>query len=316
MKGSGMKKRSLSLFLTLGAMILTALCLGSGPAMAGQTATAGSKTIVTTYSILGSIVKDLVGDACNVRVMIPNGLDPHEWEASAKDVAAMMKADMIVQNGLDLEGGMQNSLAQAKDAGVKFFTAADHIKVRRVGPGEGLPTGDPDQAVGAQDPHIWMDPVDMKQVVTALADQIRADLGIDLSARAAGLEKRLDRLNEEIAALCAGIPQAHRKLVTGHESMGYFAQRYGFKLVGAMIPSLTTQAEVSAADLANLKMQIRENRVKAIFTELGTPSAVVHTISEETGVKVVELTTHSLPEDGSYFTFMHNVATTITDALK
>jgi zinc/manganese transport system substrate-binding protein len=309
-----MKKHHLSSFLALGAMISIALSPGFGRAAPGKSA--HKKTIVATYSVLGSIVKDLVGNACRVRVMIPNGLDPHEWEPSAKDVAAMMKADMIVQNGLDLEGGMQNSLAQAKNGGVKFFTAADHIKVRKVGPGEGLPTGDPDQALGAADPHLWMDPVDMKLVVAALADQIRAELGVDLSVRAANLEKRLDQLNKDIEMSCAGIPFSHRKLVTGHESMGYFAQRYGFKLVGALIPSLSTQAEVSAADLARLKKQIRDNHVKAIFTELGTPSAVVHAISEETGVNVVALTTHSLPADGSYFTFLHDVARTITDALK
>jgi zinc/manganese transport system substrate-binding protein len=309
-----MKKRFLFYLLAVVAMISLILPSGLGQAAPGKAA--GRKTIVATYAILGSIVKDLVGNACRVQVMIPNGLDPHEWEPSAKDVAAMVKADMIVQNGLNLEGGMQKSLAQAKHAGVKFFTASDHIKVRRVAPGEGLPTGDPDQATGAEDPHLWMDPVDMKQVVTALADQIRADLGIDVSARAAVVEKRLDQLNDEVDALCAGIPQAHRKLVTGHESMGYFAQRYGFKLVGAVIPSLSTQAEVSAADLANLKKQIRQNRVNAIFTELGTPGAVVNAISEETGVKVVELTTHSLPADGSYFTFLRDVAKAITNALK
>ena len=157
----------------------------------------------------------------------------------------------------------------------------------------------------------------MKQVVAALAEQIKADLGIDLSTRAAGLEKALDQLNREVSSLCASIPQADRKLVTGHESMGYFAQRYGFKLVGAVIPSLSTEAAVSAADMANLKKQIQENQVKAIFTELGTPRDVVDAISAETGVKVVQLTTHSLPKGGwSYFIFMRDIAKTITGALK
>lgn len=112
------------------------------------------------------------------------------------------------------------------------------------------------------------------------------------------------------------MPAANRKLVTGHESMGYFAQRYNFKLVGAIIPSITTQAEVSASDLANLKQLIEENDVKAIFTELGTSPVVADAIGNETGVKVVELTTHTLPADGSYFTFMRNIAQVITDALK
>jgi zinc/manganese transport system substrate-binding protein len=274
------------------------------------------KTIVVTYSVLGSVVKDLVGDKANVIVPMPNGQDPHEWEPSAKDIETIMKADLIVQNGLGLEGGMEKTLQQAQEAGVKFFTASDHITVRKVGEGEGIPTGDPDQAVGAEDPHLWMDPVDMKAVVAALATQVKTDLGIDLTDRATDLESRLDALNQEVADKVKSLPDANRKLVTGHESMGYFAQRFGFKLVGAIIPSITTQAEVSASDLAALKKLIQDNQVKAIFTELGTPPAVADAIGKETGVKVVELTTHSLPADGSYFTFLRNIAQVIVDGLK
>jgi zinc/manganese transport system substrate-binding protein len=274
------------------------------------------KSIVVTYSILGSIVKDLVGNSATVTVSIPNGLDVHEWEPSAKDIEAINKADLVVQNGLGLEGGMEKTLEAARSAGVKFFTASDYITVRHVGPGEGIPSGDPDQAVGAEDPHLWTDPVAMKSVVSALAVQLKADLGIDVDTRALDLETRLDDLNEEISNEVSTLPQDKRKLVTGHESMGYFAQRYGFKLVGAIIPSVSTEAEVSAADLATLKKEIQENQVKVIFAELGTSPAVAQAISEECGVRVVELTTHSLPSDGSYFTFERNLAQVIVDALK
>ena len=299
----------LALGLTLG--VALSACQPAAPAPA-----ASPKTIVVTYSILGAVVKDLVGDRATVVVSMPNGQDPHEWEPSAKDIETLMKADLIVQNGLGLEGGMQKALGQAQAAGVKFFTASDHITVRHVGPGEGIPSGDPDQAAGAEDPHLWMDPVDMRIIIDALAAQIKADLGVDLADRAKDLDTRLDSLNQEVAAAVTALPPADRKLVTGHESMGYFAQRYGFKLVGAIIPSLTTQAEVSASDLAALKTLIAANQVKAIFTELGTPPAVSEAIGKETGVKVIELTTHSLPADGSYFTFMRNLAHVITDGLK
>lgn len=276
----------------------------------------GKKSIVVTYSILGSIVEELVGNGAVVTVSIPNGLDPHEWEPSAKDIEAINKADLVVQNGLGLEGGMQKTLDAAKNAGVKFFTASDYIVVRHVGQGEGIPSGDPDQAVGAEDPHLWTDPIAMKSIVSALAGQLKSELGIDVDARAQDLEARLDALNQEISDMVAGLPQDNRKLVTGHESMGYFAQRYGFKLVGAIIPSVSTEAEVSAADLATLKEEIQENQVKAIFAELGTSPAVAKAIGDETRVKVVELTTHSLPDDGSYFTFERNLAQVIVDALK
>jgi ABC-type Zn uptake system ZnuABC Zn-binding protein ZnuA len=98
--------------------------------------------------------------------------------------------------------------------------------------------------------------------------------------------------------------------------MGYFAQRYGLKLVGVIIPSLSTQAVVSANDLAVLKKAILDNRVKAIFTELGTSPSVAKAFGDETGVKVVQLSTHTLPEDGSYFSFMKNLAAAISGALK
>jgi zinc/manganese transport system substrate-binding protein len=211
---------------------------------------------------------------------------------------------------------MQKTLQAARDSGVKFFTASDYITVRHVGTGEGIPSGDPDQVIGAPDPHLWMDPLAMKSVVSGLASVLMQDLNLDVSSQAADLENRLDSLNTEIANITAAIPPENRKLVTGHESMGYFAQRYGFKLVGVIIPSLSTQADVSAGDLAALKQAIEDNNVKAIFTELGTSPAVAQAIGEETGVKVVELTTHALPPDGSYFTFMTNIANVITDALK
>ncbi|MHC1773024.1 MAG: metal ABC transporter substrate-binding protein [Flexilinea sp.] len=305
--------KKFKLLSILGILILSLLL------SAYQTSTpskSNPKTIVVTYSILGAVVKDLVGDNADVIVSMPNGQDPHEWEPSAKDIETLTKADLIVQNGLGLESGMGKALEQAKEAGVKFFTASDHITVRRVGVGEGLPTGDPDQAVGAEDPHLWTDPVNMISVVDALAIQIKTDLGIDLADRAKDLDTQLDSLNKELMESVNALPQNSRQLVTGHESMGYFAQHYNLKLVGAIIPGITTQAEVSASDLAELKKLILENQVKAIFTELGTPAAVSEAIGEETGVKVIELTTHNLPEDGSYFTFMRNLTQTIVEGLR
>jgi ABC-type Zn uptake system ZnuABC Zn-binding protein ZnuA len=98
--------------------------------------------------------------------------------------------------------------------------------------------------------------------------------------------------------------------------MGYFAQRYGFKLVGVIIPSLSSQAAVSAADLADLKKAIQDNQVKVIFTELGTSASVAEAIGKETGASVIELATHTVPADGSYFTFLDNLAQTIVNGLK
>ena len=298
-------------------VIVFLLVITGLPALTGCSKTStGGKSIVVTYSILGSIVKDLVGGNATVTVSIPNGQDPHDWEPSARDIETINNADLVIENGLGLEAGLGKTLTQARNSGVKFFTASDHITVRHVGQGEGIPSGDPDQAIGAPDPHLWMDPLTMKDVVAALAPVLKDLLQVDVSAQALDLENRLASLNSEIAGTVSQIPQADRKLVTGHESMGYFAQRYGFKLVGVIIPSLSSQAEVSAADLASLKQAILDNNVQAIFTELGTSPVVAKAIGDETGVKVIELATHILPPDGSYFTFIRGLANTITAALK
>ncbi len=307
-----MKNKFVLLLALIALLFITTLACQPGTV----TSNSGKKSIVVTYSVLGSIVKDLVGDKADITVSIPNGLDPHEWEPSARDIETINKADLVIENGLGLEGGMEKTLQTARNKGVKFFTASDYITVRHVGLGEGIPSGDTDQAIGAEDPHLWMDPLSMKSIVSSLANELTKDLNLDVTSQATDLENKLDSLNSEVANMVAQLPQDNRKLVTGHESMGYFAQRYGFKLVGAIIPSISTQAEVSAADLAGLKNLIQENQVKAIFTELGTSPVVAKAIGDETGVKVIEITTHNLPGDGSYFTFMRNLATVITDALK
>jgi zinc/manganese transport system substrate-binding protein len=301
--------------LVISAVLLTAVLLNIFSCSGPSTQT-GKKSIVVTYSILGSVVKELVGDQANITISVPNGQDPHQWSPSAKDIEAINKADLVVQNGLGLEGGLEKTLEQAQKNGVKFFTCSDHITIRYVGAGEGIPSGDPDQAIGSPDPHLWTDPVAIKSIVADLSIIIKNELGIDLTDQANVIETKLDSLNSQVASTVDVLAQTDRNLVTGHESMGYFAQRYGFKLVGVVIPSLTSQAGVSAADLAVLKDTILKYHVKAIFAELGTSPAIAQQIAVETGTKVVELTTHAVPADGSYFTYMMNLADTITNALK
>jgi zinc/manganese transport system substrate-binding protein len=274
------------------------------------------RTLVVTYSILGSLVKDLVGDSFHVVVSMPNGLDPHEWEPSAKDIETLDKASYLVRNGLNLEGGMEGALAQAAAAGVPVFTASDHIRIRTVKAGQGLPNGDPDQAVGAPDPHLWLDPVQLESVIFALAADLKARFGTDLDGRAADLATRLDALDAATRKAVGQLAPERRLLVTGHESLGYFADAYGFTLVGAIIPSLSSQAEVSATDMARLKTAIGARRVPVLFTEAGTPPKVAQALGSELHLKVVEITTHALLDDGSYFSFFQALTDHIVGPLR
>ncbi len=216
-------------------LVLVAMSAAAcGPA-AGSPA-GGSKTIVVTYSVLGAVVKDLVGDAANVVVLMPNGADPHEWEPSAKDIETVTRADLLVENGLGLEGGMANAFAQAEAAGVHRFVAADHVAVRRVGAGEGADAADPDQAPGAQDPHLWMDPLTMRDAMDALATQLRADLGIDVAPARSTSTRRLGALSDEVAAI---VDTSRRRRIWSRATSRWATCRaYGFTSSGRSSPRL------------------------------------------------------------------------------
>ncbi len=274
-------------------------------------ASSSTPTIVVTTPILGSLVSDVVGDRAKVTVLMPNGADPHEYQPSAKDIEALGRADLVVENGLGLEEGLEDALDQARDDGARIFTATDHVTLR---PFDAADTEEIAEH-GPDDPHIWTSPIAMRQMISGLAPVLASDLGIDVAARATDLEERLTALDGQITTTLAPIPVARRKLVTGHESLGYFAQRYNFALIGALIPSLSSQAQVSAANLAQLREQVSAEGVPAIFNEVGTPAGVAEAIADQTGVPVVEIATHALPEDGSYFTFMREMAAAISRGL-
>jgi zinc/manganese transport system substrate-binding protein len=311
----------------------------AGPAAAQSEAPGSDVDIVVTTSVLGSVVSDLVGESATVTVLMGNGVDPHDWSPSAQDLEAVYGADIVVANGLALEESLLDALEEAEADGVRVFEAADHIDVRRLGEAthgheaDAVPEashgleGDHDPAEGdvaqdvgdehdhgAEDPHFWLDPISMVAVVEALGPEL-AGIGIDVSERQADLVMRLEVLDADVRSLLEPIPAEARKLVTGHESMGYFADRYGFELVGAVIPGLSSQGEVSARAMADLAEQIRADGVSVIFAEVGTPQSVAESIASETGVTVVELPTHIVPDDGSYFSFITGIATVVAEAL-
>ena len=296
--------------LRIATVLGTVALLAAGCSGAGATPESGRPSVVVTYPVLGAVVSDLVGDRAAVTVLMGNGVDPHDWSPSAKDIERVEKADLVVANGLGLEEGLAKPLAEAEKRGVVVFRATDHVTVRQRAGGE---AGGGQKAGG--DPHFWVDPLAMREFVLALAPAL-AGVGIDVADRAPALAARLGDLDAATRATLAVVPDARRRLVTGHESMGYFADRYGFRLVGAVIPGLTSQGEVAAGELADLRAAIEAEGVTAIFTEIGTPAAVVEAIARETGAAVVELPSHTLPADGSYVTFIGQIATAISTALR
>jgi len=286
-------------------------CGGSSTGASGE-----RPVIVVTTPVLGAVVHDVVGAVADVQVLMPNGADPHEWRPSARDVAALDHADLIVENGLGLEGGLVNAIQIARDDGVPVFTATDHVKIRHVGAQEGGGSSDPDRAAGALDPHFWTDPLAMRGVALALPASVQAATGLDVQPGARAQATRLARLDREVTGIVKRVPAGHRDIVTGHESLGYFADRYGFGVIGAVTPSLTTGAEASASHVADLAAAARAHNTCVVFGEKGTPAAVTEAVASEAGARVVELSTHALPAVGGYDAFVTDIAGAIAAGLR
>jgi zinc/manganese transport system substrate-binding protein len=209
---------------------------------------------------------------------MPAGADPHAFAASARQAEAMTEADLLVVNGAGFEAGLEPAIDAAREAGVEVFVAADHVELRQLGDGA--------------DPHLWTDPARMVDVVEALADR--------WPGAGEGYADELRALDEEIEGLLAPIPADRRVLVTNHEVLGYFAERYGFEVVGSVIPSLTTSSAASAADVEALAEVIEREGVPAIFAETTSSSDLAEALAEEVGdIEVVELFSESLGDPGS-----------------
>jgi zinc/manganese transport system substrate-binding protein len=286
--------------------IFPALFALSACSSSDTTTTADSErpTVVVTYSVLGSIVEQLVGDAATVTTLIPDGQDPHEFEPSAKDIESLNNANIVVTNGLDFEEGLEETLENAKTAGVNVFMAGDHITVREL--------SDEGQNHGAFDPHLWLSPAAMLEMLPELSKAIGTAISADLSVQLEALVAELTTLDTEIQEIISGIKC---ELVSGHDEMGYFADRYGCEVIGAVIPSLSTTSEASAGELADLKAEVEIHGVPAIFTGLGTSPAVAEQLATELGVKAVTLSTHFLDGAANYQEFMLRMTKQIAEAL-
>ncbi len=270
----------------------------------------GELSVVATTSVLADVARNVVGDAGEVTTVIPPGADPHEFEPSPQQIEAMNTADLLIVNGLNLEEGLSDTIEGAEAAGARVLVLADHV--------DPIPFAESDEHAG-EDPHFWQDPVRMAEAVRAVGAQLD-DIG-ELTSRADAYAAELEALDGEIEELLAVIPSSDRKLVTNHEAFGYFADRYGLEVVGAVIPGGTTLAEPSAAGLEELAETIADEDVRAIFAENTQPDRLAQALAAEGDleVEVVELYSDSLGEDGSgaetYAGMLRTNAERVADAL-
>ena len=194
----------------------------------------------------------------------------------------------------------------------------DHITVRKIedddhGDDHHDDDNEGDHHHGGGDPHLWLSPVTMLEMLPALTTALSEAVNADLSAQATALTTKLKDLDSKVASIINGLDECN--LVSGHDEMGYFADRYGCKVIGAIIPSFTTTSEATAGELADLKRLVEQYKVRAIFTGLGTSTDTVNQLAKELGIKAVTLSTHYLDGAANYQEFILNLTNQIAEAL-
>lgn len=274
---------------------------------------AGRPDIVVTTNILGDVVTRLVGDIADVTVLMKPNADPHSFGVSAREAGQVEDADLVVANGLGLEEGLTSILDNARGSGVEVLEVGELVDPLTLG------TGD------APDPHFWTDPARMVTATGIIEEKLTAGLDGDDADRvhraAASYGSELEQLDGDVAELLGSVPEDNRKLVTNHHVFGYLADRFGYRVIGTVIPGGTTLASPSAADLRDLSTTIRDNHVPAVFADSSQPRRLAEVLAQETGVdvRVVSLFSESLTEPdgeaGNYIDMQRTNAERIADAL-
>jgi len=292
-------------------VLMVGACSGSDYDGGADSASTGP-TIVATHSILGDLVENVVDGQAHVEVLMPPGTDPHEFEPSAQQIAALQEADLAVANGLGFEAGLEDAIEQAGAAGVPLLSLGERL--------DPIPFAEGDEA-GTEDPHWFTDPRRAALAVDEIAAAVTQATGLDVSADAEAYATQLSDVDIAIDQQLAAIPDDRRVLITNHEVFGYLAERYGFEVVGVVVPGGTTLAEPSSAELSDLVAVIEAEDAPAIFADSSSSTDLADTLAAETGqdVEVVSLFSESLGEPGSggetYLELIQTNADHITAAL-
>jgi zinc/manganese transport system substrate-binding protein len=254
--------------------------------------------VVATTSQLGDLVREVGGDAVDVHQVLQPSTDPHEYEPRPADVTAAASAKVVFASGLGLDEWIED-VEEQSGGDAPVVEVGDDVPTKLAGDEEGHDhdhadgddhadeaDADDHEHDGDHDPHWWHDPTNVEHAVGTIRDAIvRADPDAAAAVRrsAAAYLAKVRALDAGIARCIARVPEDERKLVTSHDAFNYFALRYGIEVVGAAIPSQTTQAQPSAGQVAQLAALIRRERVKAIFPESSVNPKLARAIAKETG---------------------------------
>ncbi len=261
--------------------------------------------VVASTTHLADLARQVGGDAVQVTSLLKPNSDPHDYEPRPGDVRDVAQADVLLVSGLGLDGWAREVAGQAGGdaalvdvgASVPEKLEGGHAHEEGHDEEEAAHAGEDGEDHGEADPHWWQDPRNVAAAAQAIGRAL-ADAGARVDA--APYVARVRALDHRVAACMARIPVAGRKLVTDHDAFGYLAHRYDIEVVGAVIPSRTSQAQPSAGDLAALARTIRAEGVRAVFPEAQLEPRLAQAIARRTGAKAdFRLFSDALGPEGS-----------------
>ena len=312
-----MRRKSLILWILLPALLLAA-CQSGDASGTAQPDNSGLIKVVATTGIVGDVVSQIGGEYTDLQVLLPSGTDPHNYSPTPQDAVMLSEAQVIFANGAGLETFLQ-SLVENAGASGRLVEVSDGIQLLEAAD-EGGHTGE-DSHTG--DPHTWVDPnnvmiwVDNIEQALSEADPTHST---NYQTNADAYRAQLTELDAWIREQVAAVPEENRSIVTDHMEQGYFADEYGFTLIGALIPGYSTLSEPSAKDLAQIEDSIRELGVKAVFVGNTINPTLAERVAGDTGTQLVHIYSGSLGPAGgeasTYLDYMRYNVNAIVGALK
>ena len=333
--------------LVAAAGLLAAGC-GSDSASSTTAPAPDATRAVVTFSILDDVVRNVGGRCVTTSTLVGRDGDAHVFEPTPKDAAALEEADVVISNGLGFEPWLADLYASSGSKGTKVVAMAgvnpiegDHDDGHGGEDDDGH-GGEDDHGHGGEDdhghgggekaaggdahevdPHAWQDPRNMRKAVANVRNALvkaNPECAAEIRANAKRYDAELAALDKEIAQSVSSLPRDERIIITNHDSLGYFAKRYGFDVETALGSVTTESADPSAKQIANLAADIRKDGVKAIFVENIGGSNVIDRLAQEAGVQVAPpLYTDALGEEGSegatYVGMMRSNTKSITSGL-
>jgi ABC-type Zn uptake system ZnuABC Zn-binding protein ZnuA len=284
----------------IGFLLLSACTQQSSTEIPGE----GAPRVVVVESFLADIAQNIAEERLEIEVLVPPGADPHTFQPTPQDVAKIAESQMLIANGAGLEDWLQEMIDNAGGERLVVQTAQG-LTVNEARPG---------------DPHFWLDPNYAIHYANQMRDgfiELDPDGETFYAQNTSDYIARLEELDVWISDRVEVLSPEQRQLVTNHESFGYFADRYGFVIIGTVVPSVSTGSSPSAQQLVALVEAIKASDAGAIFLESGSNPKLAEQMANEAGITViVDLRTQPLLPQEGYIEMMKYNTQAIVEALR